>query len=83
MNSSWDEERRNYRGGQNRPIWIVDLKTFDLVTPPWTDSKDMEPAWIGDYGLFHLRPRRRRQYLVVRYEVEEAGRGDANLQIST
>ena len=30
MNNSWDEERRNYRGGQNRPIWIVDLKTFDL-----------------------------------------------------
>ena len=26
MNNSWDEERRNYRGGQNRPIWIVDLK---------------------------------------------------------
>ena len=34
MNSSWDEERRNYRGGQNKPIWIVDLKTFDLETPP-------------------------------------------------
>jgi TolB-like protein/Tfp pilus assembly protein PilF len=28
MNNSWDEERRNYRGGQNRPIWIVDLKTL-------------------------------------------------------
>src|SRR6478736_3993845 len=24
MNNSWDEERRNYRGGQNRPVWIVD-----------------------------------------------------------
>ncbi len=52
MNSSWDEERRNYRGGQNRPIWIVDLKTYDLVTPPWTDSKDMEPAWIGENVYF-------------------------------
>ncbi len=52
MNSSWDEERRNYRGGQNRPIWIVDLKTFDLVSPPWTDSKDMDPAWIGDTVYF-------------------------------
>ncbi len=52
MNNSWDEERRNYRGGQNRPIWIVDLKTFDLVTPPWTDSKDMEPAWVGDTVYF-------------------------------
>ena len=52
MNSSWDEERRNYRGGQNRPIWIVDTKTYDLVSPPWTDSKDMEPAWIGDTVFF-------------------------------
>ena len=52
MNNSWDEERRNYRGGQNRPIWIVDLKTFDLVSPPWTDSKDMDPAWIGDTVYF-------------------------------
>jgi tricorn protease len=34
MNNSWDDERRNYRGGQNKPIWIVDLKTFDLETPP-------------------------------------------------
>ncbi len=52
MNSSWDEERRNYRGGQNRPIWIVDLKTFDLVSPPWTDSKDVDPAWVGDTVYF-------------------------------
>ena len=48
MNNSWDEERRNYRGGQNRPIWIVDLKTYDLVSPPWTDSKDVDPVWVGD-----------------------------------
>ena len=52
MNNSWDEERRNYRGGQNRPIWIVDLKTYDLVSPPWTDSKDMDPAWLGDTVYF-------------------------------
>jgi tricorn protease len=52
MNSSWDEERRNYRGGQNRPIWIVDLKTHDLVSPPWTDSKDMDPVWVGDTVYF-------------------------------
>lgn len=52
MNSSWDEERRNYRGGQNRPIWIVDLKTYDLVSPPWTDSKDTDPVWVGDAVYF-------------------------------
>ena len=52
MNTSWDEERRNYRGGQNRPVWIVDLKSFDLVSPPWTDSKDVDPAWLGETVYF-------------------------------
>ena len=52
MNNSWDDERRNYRGGQNRPIWIVDLKSYDLVQPPWTDSKDIDPVWSGDTVYF-------------------------------
>jgi len=52
MNTSWDEERRNYRGGQNRPVWIVDLKSFDLVSPPWTDSKDVDPVWLGETVYF-------------------------------
>jgi tricorn protease len=52
MNNSWDEERRNYRGGQNRPVWILDLKTFDLVSPPWTDSKDVDPVWIDNNVYF-------------------------------
>ena len=52
MNNSWDDERRNYRGGQNRPIWIVDLKSYDLVSPPWTDSTDFDPAWVGDTVYF-------------------------------
>ncbi|HEV7702822.1 MAG TPA: protease, partial [Gemmatimonadaceae bacterium] len=52
MNPSWDEERRNYRGGQNRPIWILDLATMSLDTPPWTDSKDIDPVWIGDIVYF-------------------------------
>ena len=52
MNNSWDEERRNYRGGQNRPIWIVDTKTWDLISPPWKDSKDLDPAWLGSTVYF-------------------------------
>jgi tricorn protease len=48
MNNSWDEERRNYRGGQNRPIWIVDLKSFDLETTPSTASgSDLVVAQAG------------------------------------
>ncbi|MCY7379875.1 MAG: protease, partial [Gemmatimonadaceae bacterium] len=52
MNNSWDEERRNYRGGQNRPIWIEDLTTHEVVTTPWQDSKEMDPAWVGDVVYF-------------------------------
>src|SRR5262245_9941157 len=48
LNNSWDEERRNYRGGQNRPVWITDLKSLETVTPEWNGSKDMDPAWLGD-----------------------------------
>ncbi|MHB0949035.1 MAG: S41 family peptidase [Gemmatimonadaceae bacterium] len=52
LNNSWDEERRNYRGGQNRPIWIMDLASHDVVTPPWSGSKDVDPVWSGDQVLF-------------------------------
>ena len=53
VNTSWDEERRNYRGGQNRPIWIVDLKSHDLISPPWTtNSKDIDPVWSGETVYF-------------------------------
>ncbi|HET9012124.1 MAG TPA: PDZ domain-containing protein [Gemmatimonadaceae bacterium] len=52
MNSSWDEERRNYRGGQNRPIWIEDLASHEVTTVPWQDSKEMDPAWVGDVVYF-------------------------------
>jgi tricorn protease len=52
MNGSWDEERRNYKGGQNKAIWIADLTTFDVVTPPWTGTKEMDPVWLGDTVYF-------------------------------
>ena len=46
MNNSWDEERRNYRGGQNRPIWIVNLETFALDTTP-NGTSDLVVAQAG------------------------------------
>ncbi|HXJ70079.1 MAG TPA: PDZ domain-containing protein, partial [Verrucomicrobiae bacterium] len=52
LNNSWDEERRNYRGGQNRPVWITDLRSMETVTPDWDGSKDMDPAWLGDRVVF-------------------------------
>ncbi len=52
MANSWDDEWRNYRGGQNRPIWIMNLGTYEIETPPWTDSKDIDPVWVGDVVYF-------------------------------
>jgi tricorn protease len=47
MVSPWEREMRNYRGGQNQPIRILDLATYDLEKVPWTDSRDQQPAWLG------------------------------------
>jgi len=57
MNVSWDEERRNYRGGQNRPIWILDLETLDVDTVPHAGSKDIDPVWLGNDMVYFLSDR--------------------------
>jgi tricorn protease len=50
--SPWDEEWRNYRGGQNRPIWVMDLKDYSIKTLPWQNSHDVQPVWIGNTIYF-------------------------------
>jgi tricorn protease len=57
MNNSWDEERRDYRGGQNRPIWILDSKTLDVDTIPRPNSKEMFPVWSGNQKVYFLSDR--------------------------
>ncbi len=52
MNNHVDDEWRNYRGGQNRPIWIFDLASHEIETPPWDDSRDIDPVWIGETMYF-------------------------------
>ena len=52
LTTSWDEGWRNYRGGQNRPIWITTMNSWEVETPPWTDSKDIEPVWVGETVYF-------------------------------
>ncbi len=49
----WDAEWRNYRGGQAQPIWIVDLKTFDLKQTPRTDNeRHIDPVWYKGKVFF-------------------------------
>ena len=53
MVSPWDEEWRNYRGGQTRPIWILDLDDYDLEqVTPWDRSDDQQPTWVGQTVYF-------------------------------
>jgi tricorn protease len=44
----WDPEWRNHRGGQAKPIWIVDLKDYSLKMTPQTDNeRHTDPIWLG------------------------------------
>jgi tricorn protease len=55
--TSWDPEWRNYRGGQAMPIWIVDLKTYELVTTPQLDQeRHLYPVWSGT-KIYYLSER--------------------------
>lgn len=54
---SWDAEWRNYRGGQAMPIWIVDLKTKELITTPQKDKeRHLDPIWL-DSDVYYLSER--------------------------
>lgn len=48
----WDQEWRNYRGGQNQPIQIFTLAGAGVEKLPWEGSKDMWPVWLGDAIYF-------------------------------
>ncbi|WP_439127981.1 S41 family peptidase [Polaribacter sp.] len=46
--TSWDAEWRNYRGGQAMPIWIVNLKTKNLIKTPRLDGeRHTNPVWFN------------------------------------
>lgn len=48
-----DEEWRNYRGGQNRPIWLMDMEDFSVRELPTEDnSKNYHPVWIENTIYF-------------------------------
>lgn len=46
--SRWDGEWRAYRGGQNTPLIILDLKTSAETLLPHTNTTDIQPNWMGD-----------------------------------
>ncbi len=50
--SRWDSEWRAYRGGQNTPLIILDLKTSAETLLPHTNTTDVQPLWMGDNIYF-------------------------------
>jgi tricorn protease len=50
--SKWQPAWKRYVGGQTSPIWIVNLKTFDLQKVPRENSNDSNPVWVGDQVYF-------------------------------
>jgi tricorn protease len=50
--SRWDIEFRNYRGGQNTPLTILDLGSLDEIRLPNERSSDTQPVWVGQTIYF-------------------------------
>jgi tricorn protease len=52
MNIPWESEFRHYRGGQNNPIWIMEMVTNEIEKVPWEGSIDQKPVWIDNEVYF-------------------------------
>ena len=51
--SFWDPEWRNYRGGQAKPIWIMNLKDYSVKKTPQTDrERHTSPVWLNGRVYF-------------------------------
>ena len=48
----WDTEFRNYRGGQNTPLTILDLASLDETRLPNERTSDTQPVWVGQTIYF-------------------------------
>ncbi len=48
----WENEFRNYRGGQNNPVRLIDLATLDVEKIPFDNSNDKDPVWLGNKVFF-------------------------------
>ena len=55
---AWDDEWRNYRGGQAMPIWIQDLQSGALIatTPQLDKERHLDPVWVGE-KVYYLSER--------------------------
>jgi tricorn protease len=50
--AQWEDAWKHYRGGQTKKVWIVNMKTLDLVKVPRENSNDFNPVWEGKTVYF-------------------------------
>ena len=50
--SRWESEFRNYRGGQNTPLVIIDLKDHSEILISNDRTIDIQPLWLGNTIYF-------------------------------
>jgi tricorn protease len=50
--SRWDDEWRNYRGGQNTPLIILNLEDWSEELLPNDKTMDIHPLWLGETIYF-------------------------------
>jgi len=48
----WQNEWRNYKGGQNTPLQVIDLETLSEKEIPNDRNYDLHPKWIGNLIYF-------------------------------
>lgn len=51
-----DVQWRNYRGGQARPIWVMDMSDYTIEKLPWNGSRDLNPVWM-DHTIYFMSDR--------------------------
>ena len=50
--SRWDVEWRHYRGGQNTPLQVLDIKSLAEKDIPTNGSMDIQPVWLNNEIYF-------------------------------
>jgi len=47
-----DIEWRNYRGGQAKPIWLLEMDSLEIEKLPWEGSHDTDPVFLNGKVYF-------------------------------
>ena len=54
--SRWEPAWKRYYGGQNYPLWVVNLRSLELEKIPSKNTTDTNPIWVG-HSIYFLSNR--------------------------